>query len=237
MTCPKPPSSTKVLRERLHRIEAAHGARPQAQTNGPTLSEVFATVATDAAAPGFVMAHLPREARPILWVQDRLSLREAGRPYLAGLADPPELLMLTVNRTVDVLWAMEQGLGCAALSAVVGEVWGDAPAMDFTATKRLALRAEAQGVPGWLLRRAALPDLSAARARWRLSSAPSESDAYDPRAPGAPRWQAELFRARWQVPGTWVVRHDAEGKMRFEEAAPAQIATPEVAQPATAALA
>ena len=126
---------------------------------------------------------------------------------------------------------------CAALAAVVGEVWGDAPALDFTATKRLALRAEAQGVPGWLLRRAASPDLSAARARWRLSSAPSESDAYDPRAPGAPRWQAELFRARWQVPGTWVVRHDAEGKMRFEEAAPAQIDTPEVAQPATAALA
>jgi protein ImuA len=186
--------------------------------NGPTLSEVFATIATDAAAPGFIMAHLPREARPILWIQDRLSQREAGRPYLAGLAEPPELLCLTVNRAVDVLWAMEQGLGCSALAAVVGEVWGDAPALDFTASKRLALRAEAQATPGWLLRRAASPDLSAARARWRLSSAPSASDPYDPRAPGSPRWQAELFRARWQTPGTWLVNHE-QGKMQFEAAA------------------
>lgn len=218
MQCPKPPPCTKTLRARLHRIEAAGGARPEMDPSGPTLSEVFATVATDAAAPGFVMAHLPREARPILWIQDRLSQRETGRPYLAGLADPPEILFLTVSRAVDVLWAMEQGLGCAALAAVVGEVWGDAPALDFTATKRLALRAEAHATPGWLLRRAASPDLSAARARWRLCSAPSDSNPFDPRAPGSPRWQAELFRARWQVPGTWVIGHEA-GKLRFEAAA------------------
>ena len=226
MQCPDQPSATQVLRARLHRIEAAQGPRPETDVKGPTLSEVFATVATDAAAPGFVMAHLPREDRPILWVQDRLSLREAGRPYLAGLSDPPELLFLTVNRAVDVLWAMEQGLGCATLSAVVGEIWGDAPALDFTASKRLALRSEAQGIPGWLLRRAATPDLSAARARWRLSSAPSEADPFDPRAPGPARWQAELFRARWQVPGTWVVCHE-DGKMRFDTAAPAHHAQTE----------
>ena len=208
MTCPKTASTTKALRARLHRIETAGGAKPEQDTEGPTLSEVFATVATDAAAAGFVLAHLPREERPILWIQDRLSLRETGRPYLAGSAEPPELLYLLVSRPVDVLWAMEQGLGCAALSGVVGEVWGDAPALDFTASKRLALRAEAHACPGWLLRRAASPDLSAARARWRLSSAPSDSDPYDPRAPGSPRWRAELFRARWKTPGTWVVSHE-----------------------------
>ena len=48
----------------------------------------------------------------------------------------------------DALWAMEQALGCADLAAVVGEVWGDPAALDFTATKRLALRAEASGRAG-----------------------------------------------------------------------------------------
>jgi len=151
---------------------------------------------------------------PLLWIQDRLSLRESGRPYLAGMAVPgrpealPEVLHLTVGRAVDVLWAMEQGLGCTALSAVVGEVWGDAPALDFTATKRLALRAEAHGVPAWMLRRGGSADLSAARMRWRLSSIPSDRRDDDPRAPGLPRWRAELFRARGLRPGTWTVRYD-----------------------------
>ncbi len=181
----------------------------------PTLSEVFAQTAMDGAGPAFVLAALavPTQSGargPVLWVQDRMSLRESGRPYLAGLsaAAMPDMLHLTVGRAGDVLWAMEQGLGCPALSAVVGEIWGDARALDFTATKRLALRAEAHGVPAWLIRRSATPDLSAARMRWRIASAPSERLAEDPRAPGMPRWTAELFRARGLRPGLWTVRHD-----------------------------
>jgi len=154
---------------------------------------------------------------PVLWIQDRQSLREAGRPYLAGFARPPELLCLTVSRPVDVLWAMEQGLGCTALSAVVGELWGNPPALDFTASKRLALRAAAHRLPAWLIRRGAEADLSAARARWRLTSLPSLRDPDDPRAPGAPQWRAELFRARWRAPGDWVVRYDpARHEMQFD---------------------
>jgi len=179
--------------------------------DAPTLSEVFATVATDGAAPGFVLAQVPRGAAPVLWVQDRLSLRETGRPYLAGLAPPPTLLCLTVNRAVDVLWAMEQGLACGDLAGVVGEVWGDPPALDFTATKRLAMRAEAHGIPAWMLRRAGTAHLSAARARWRIASLPSTPDAYDAHAPGAARWRAELFRARHRAPGVWTAGLDAEG--------------------------
>lgn len=177
---------------------------------GPTLSEVFPVKATDGAGPGFVAAHLDPSDGPVLWIQDRHSLREAGRPYLAGFARPPEVLFLTVSRPIDVLWAMEQGLGCTALGAVVGEVWGNPPAVDFTATKRLALRAEAHGVPAWMIRRGAQADLSAARQRWRLSSLPSLTDPDDARAPGTPQWRAELFRARWRQPGDWVVRYEAQ---------------------------
>ena len=49
---------------------------------------------------------------------------------------------------------MEQGAGCAGLSAVVGEIHGAPAVLDFTATKRLALRAEASGVPVWPIRSA-----------------------------------------------------------------------------------
>lgn len=173
-----------------------------------TLSEVFAQSATDGAVTGFVLAHLKAGGGPILWIQDRLSRRECGIPYLAGFPFAAEVLRVDVSRPVDVLWAAEQGLGCPELGAVVAEVWGDPPALDFTATKRLALRAEAHRVPCWLLRRAATPHLSAARERWRVASLPSGNDPHDARAPGMPHWQVELFRSRFRAPADWVARYD-----------------------------
>ena len=206
MTCPPSPQTAA----RLSRSD---------QPRQATLAEVFPDTAVDGAAPAFVLAHIPPGAGTVLWIQDRLSLRETGRPYLAGLAHPPPLLHLTVSKAVDVLWAMEQGLGCAGLSAVVGEVWGDPPALDFTASKRLALRSEAHAVPAWLIRRSATADLSAARERWRIASLPSLPNHDDMRSPGAPQWRAELFRARWRTPGTWVVRHDtAAHALAFDHA-------------------
>jgi len=192
------------------------------------LAEVFAETVADGAATGFVLAQ-PRPAarsrswsrdgakdRPrgpmLFWVQDRLSRREAGRPYATGIAAllgaPVEMLCLEVSRPADVLWAMEQALGCAALSAVVGEVWGDPAALDFTATKRLALRAEREGVQAWLIRRAATPALSAARERWRVGSVASVPRPEDRRAPGAPLWRAVLFRSRTRAPGDWMAGPD-----------------------------
>ncbi len=177
----------------------------------PTLSEVFAETAIDGAVTGFVCAQLGVPDKPVLWVQDRLSRRESGRPCLAGLPAPLKLIHVDVSKPVDVLWAMEEGLRCAGLSAVLGEIWGDPPALDFTATKRLALRAEAQARPAILIRRAAQPNLSAARLRWRVSSLPALSDPDDMRAPGQALWRAELFRARWRTPGSWVASQGAQG--------------------------
>jgi protein ImuA len=87
---------------------------------------------------------------------------------------------------------------------VIGEVWGDPRALDFTATRRLAVAAERSGVPAWLVRLGGTANLSGARMRWRVASAPSEENLLDPRAPGAAAWDAELFRARGVAPGQWV---------------------------------
>ena len=171
-------------------------------------SEVFAATAADAGVTGFVLACIRDNAHPILWVQDRVSGKEAGRPYLPGLGAKRAILRVDLTRPADVLWAMENGLRCKGLSAVIGEIWGDPPALGFTATKRLTIRSEAGQVPCWLIRRAATPDLSAARDRWRVASVPAAAHPHDARAPGDPRWQVELFRSRQARPGEWVARYD-----------------------------
>lgn len=195
----------------MSRLPALPRPTPAPVPRPATLAEVFADTAADGAGTGLVLAHLAGRAR-VLWVQDRLSRREGGRPYLAGIAaflgGPLDLLHLEVARPADVLWAMEQALGCPALSAVVGEVWGDPAVLDFTATKRLALRAERGGVPAWILRRAATPSLSAARERWRVASLPSPPADDDAQAPGEALWRANLFRSRRGAPGDWLARRD-----------------------------
>jgi protein ImuA len=177
------------------------------QAGAPTLSEVFSTSVADAGGVGFVLSMLPKGAAPLLWVQDSLSAKETGRPYLPGLG-ARRLIHITLSRAADVLWALEEGLRCAALGAVVGEIWGAPPVLDFTATRRLAMRAEATGLPCWLIRQGATADLSAARNRWRITSLPSDAHPHDAQSPGHPRWQAELFRARDMPPGTWVATYD-----------------------------
>jgi protein ImuA len=172
------------------------------------LSEVFAGAAADAGAVGFVLSQLARAPGPILWIQDRLSRRETGAPYLPGLGAGRSILLVDVARPADVLAAAEEGLRCKALSAVIAEVHGNPPVLDFTATKRLALRAEAAALPCWLIRHGGTPDLSAARDRWRITSLPAGPHPDDATAPGDPRWRVELFRSRDKPPGTWVARHD-----------------------------
>ena len=175
------------------------------------LHEAFSERPLDAAATGFVLAALPWDGAPILWVQDRLSRREGGRPYLPGAGKPvpaAPILRVEVSHPRDVLWAMEEGAACAGLGAVVGEIHGDPAVLDFTATKRLALRAEASGVPVWLIRAGGAAGLSAARERWRIGASPSAPHPHDPHAPGAPAWEAELFRAAGRPPGRWEARHE-----------------------------
>jgi protein ImuA len=139
-------------------------------------------------------------------LSDRL---EAGRVYPPGLPFP-DIIHVEARDARAALWAMEEGLRCAALGAVIGELWGDPKALDFTATRRLAVAAEKSGVAAWLVRLGGSANLSGARMRWRVASAPSLANPFDPRAPGAAAWDAELFRARGFAPGRWAVAHDRQ---------------------------
>jgi len=174
----------------------------------PTLSELFAVHPRDGGWAGFLLAQLSTE-KPLLWVQDRMAILESGRIHPPGLPTQ-DLIHVEARDAKDALWAMEEGVRCSCLSAVIGELWGDPRTLDFTATRRLAVAAERSGTPCWLVRLGGTANLSGARMRWRIESAPSLADAFDPRASGAPAWNAELFRARGAAPGRWSLTHDAD---------------------------
>ena len=174
---------------------------------GPTLCELFAGHPRDSGWIGFLLAQI-ETGKPLLWVQERMAVLEAGRIYPPGIG-LADLIHVTARDARSALWAMEEGLRCAALGAVIGELWGDPKSLDFTATRRLAVAAERSSVPAWLVRLGGAANLSGARMRWRVTSAPSLAHPFDPRAPGAPAWDAELFRARGHPPGRWSVSHDS----------------------------
>lgn len=174
------------------------------------MQETFA-VAGDASAIGFVLSEIEAESPgPLLWVQEGRAFGEMGRPFVHGL--PRSLggncIHVAARNARDALWAMEEGLKCPSLSAVIGEIYGDPRALDFTATRRLAVAAERYGVPAFLMRIGGHADLSGARRRWRVVSRPSMPHPRDPEAPGAPVWSLDLFRARDMRPGQWDAVYD-----------------------------
>lgn len=147
-----------------------------------------------------------------LWVQDKAALRRGGRPYQPGLPRSlrHRLIHVAAQSPEDALFALEEGLRCRDLAFVVGEIAGNPKALNFTAARRLSLAVERHGTPLWLVRLDAAPDLSSARQRWQAAAAPSLPPRWNPAAPGAPAWQAELFRARAHPPGKWILSD--EGK-------------------------
>lgn len=197
---------------------------------GATHAELFAS-AQDCAGAAFALALESQRAaqedeRPWLWVQDRTSLRQTGRPYRPGL--PPALrhrLIHVVTATPeDALFALEEGLRCRDLAFVVGEMAGNPRALSLTAQRRLSLAAEKHGAVLWLVRVGAQRDLSSARQRWALRPAASLPPRWNAQAPGTAAWHAELFRARNHPPGEWILRDDGQALV----AQPAQQSTDNV---------
>jgi len=176
--------------------------------SSPTLSELFAVHPRDGGWAGFLLAQVGTD-KPLLWVQDRMAILESGRIHPPGLPSQ-DLIHVEARDARDALWAMEEGVRCSCLSGVIGELWGDPRALDFTATRRLAVASERSGTPCWLVRLGGTANLSGARMRWRIASAPSLLNPFDERAPGLAAWDVELFRARGHPPGRWSVAHEAD---------------------------
>ena len=171
----------------------------------------------DGAATGFCLALLARRARrfpgdrKILWVSRQGDLYP---PALAGQGlDPGRFLLVRAKSDAEVLWALEEGLRCRRLAAVVGEVEG----LDRLAGRRLQLAAEASldeqgGVTAFVLHRRLRPPRqgrapSAALSRWRVMASAS-GDLLGESFIGRPCWRLDLLRCRGAAPGSWQVEWD-----------------------------
>jgi protein ImuA len=162
------------------------------------------------AATGFAVAVLARLGRAlegegsaaVLWC-----LRGAGL-YGPGLAafgfDPGRLIVVRARRRRDVLWAMEEGLRCPGLTAVIGEVEG----IGIKECRRLQLAAECGGVTGFLLREGAAKAGGASGSvmtSWRIAPSPGPFPGRQGTGILAARWRVDLARCRGGVPGAWLV--------------------------------
>jgi protein ImuA len=200
---PKSLMGAGLLTGALHEIEA-----------GPAPSGRVAS--HDGAALGFAAHLLGRfgtlhPSGTLLWCRRPFGTLDAPpyAPALAAWFDPARLLVVTARRDEDLFWAMEEGLRCPGMAAVLGET----RATDLTAGRRLSLAAEKSGVPALLLRSQPAPPQSVCTTRWRVASAASQS------TPGlgdlgAARWRIELRRNRFGAPvtemPTWLLEWNDE---------------------------
>jgi protein ImuA len=201
--------------------------------------------AEDGAVPAAFIAGLCARldpGKPVLWCE-----MGAGELYGPGLAAaglaPGRLILARPRNVADLLWAMEEGLKCRALAAVVGEM----AALSGPASRRLQLAAEATGVTAFALRRgekfpqtkpifvenkanlasetkpiggetkpiSAIPN--AAVTRWHVAALPG-GDTGEPGL-GRPLWRLDLWRVRGGAPAGWIVEaSDATGHVALPAA-------------------
>lgn len=153
-----------------------------------------------AATSGFIAALLSPLMRingTALWIS---ASRTIFPPALKSFGiDPDRFIFIDLEKENDVLWAAEEALKCAALTAVVGEI----KELSFTASRRLQLAVEQSRVTGFILRRNIQRlNTTACVSRWKITTLPGEP-VDDLPGVGFPQWRVELLRMRNGRTGVW----------------------------------
>ncbi|MGV8956089.1 MAG: hypothetical protein ACOH2M_33665 [Cypionkella sp.] len=168
---------------------------------GGLVQEVFTDARRNGgAALGFALGQarglLGGARSAVIYLQLSSEAQEMGLPYGPGLVgfgfDPDALVLIRPANIAELLWAAEEALACAAVAAVIADIAGQPKVLDFTASRRLSLRAAEAGATMFLLRYGAWREASAAQLRWHVVPQLSADTPYDARAPGEVRWQARL---------------------------------------------
>ena len=224
------------------RIVTGHGALDAALGGGLArgrVHELFAAQADDGpSAAGFAAMLVLRASgsrAPIFWLRTDEAEQRGGRIHAPGLAelggDPDALVLGQAPDAKALLKSAADAARCPGLKALVVECWGKCPALDLTASRRLALAAEQSGVTLFLLRQEAEPVPSAADTRWAVSAVPSR--ALEANAPGAPMFEIELLRRRAGPAGMrWQLEWNRDRLIFREPALPGAMVPPPSRRPA-----
>jgi protein ImuA len=200
----------EALRERVAAFETRPVLADSAQDSAPAgllstprgyVHEVFAdTLTNTGAAFGFALAQakgmLAPERPGLLILQLKSEMQELGLPYALGFRtfglETAAFVLIRTDTITELLWAVEEAIACRAVGAVVADIAYPQKALDFTASRRLALRTAASGASVFLVRYARDREATAARYRWRVEPQLSRTHPFDDRAPGPPRWRLTL---------------------------------------------
>ncbi|MEM6462216.1 MAG: hypothetical protein AAF724_09900 [Pseudomonadota bacterium] len=178
------------------------------------LHEVRCSLTRDiGAATGFVaglmagcMKHLKGR---IVWICDPACRLDGGRLFPAGLAmfglDPARLLLVCPTDLKSALWASDEAAKCGDLAGVVFQVKGNPACFDMTATRRLMLKAQHNGLFICILRQGGGEEANAAATRWHVQAQPSASDPQLEKGIGAMRLDLALERNRNGHTGHWTI--------------------------------
>jgi protein ImuA len=195
----------KIAALETHPVLARADERPAG--GGPLVTprgcvhEIFADSLVNAgAAFGFALAQakasLSVERPGLLILQQKPDMQEVGLPYGLGFRafglEAAAFVLIRTDTIVELLWAAEEAIACRAVGAIIGDIAYPHKALDFTASRRLALRSAAAGASLFLVRYARDREATAARYRWRVEPQASQPPPFDERAPGAPRWRLTL---------------------------------------------
>ncbi len=159
----------------------------------------------------------------LVWMQTRAASRRWGLPGGEGLEEvglnPRNLLLVESGNERELLWALEQALDCPGLLAVVGCLPSAERHYNFTASRRLSLRARRSGSRIFLARGDRIREATSAQTRWRVDPCPSAPSGLVWRGfelPGARSWRLRLERAPGWTPGVWHIEwSEHENRLRL----------------------
>lgn len=152
-----------------------------------------------AAANGFLtglLSTLMEKGGICLWISNG---RKVFAPALKFFGiEPHRVIFIDVKREKEVLWAMEQGLKCNSVAAVVAELRD----ISFAESRRLQLAVETSKVTGFLHRhRPRTENPLACVSRWKIR--PMASHTGELPGVGFPFIEVELVKIRNGRPGIW----------------------------------
>ncbi|WP_321286238.1 hypothetical protein [uncultured Sunxiuqinia sp.] len=158
------------------------------------------TEACAAASNGFLaglLATLMKKGGFCLWISTGRKLFPPALKFFG--IEPEQLIFIDVRRQKDALWAMEQGVKCNALTAVVGELRD----ISFADSRRLQLAIEASRVTGFLHRlHPRFENTLTCVSRWKIRPIASRENDGLPGV-GFSCVEVELEKIRNGRPGIW----------------------------------